>query len=175
MSHDLDPLVEVGRIVRAHGIRGEVKISPLVADPNVFFEWDQLTVDRAAHPGGARAIESVRLQPSKRGPLLIVKLSGVDTREDAEALRGAAVRIPRAEAPRDFVEGEELIGATVFDEGDREIGKVTDYIVRPPQNLLVVRATDGHEVLVPHVSALVPLADSQAGRVVVRPIEGLFE
>ena len=133
-------------------------------------------------------------EPASRGPLtvaqarwhsgvLLLTLTGPDgevvaDREAADALRNTQLLVPVAELPDltdpDSFYDHQLVGlAAVLPDGS-ELGEVTS-VRHEGTELLVVRRTDGRELLVPFVSAIVPEVDLAAGRLVVDPPEGLLD
>ena len=154
-------LLEVGRIDKPHGIRGEVVVS--------------LTTDRTERVAAGSTLtagDRVLVVESSK-PLQhrwIVRFAGVDTREDAEALHGAVLRAePLHDVDDDVLWVHELIGSTVVDAGDgRELGVVESVEANPASDLLVLA---GSGALIP--SRFV-VAHSQ-GRVEVDLPDGLLD
>ena len=166
-------LVTVGRIGRAHGVRGEVNVEVRTDSPDVRFVT------------GAR----LRTEPERLGPLtvlqtrwhsgrMLVRFDGVADRGGAEALRGVLLltEVDPDERPADPDEyfDHQLLGLdAVTPDGDK-IGQVTDVLHLPDQDLLVISPADATEVLVPFVAQLVPEIDLAGGRVVIDPPRGLL-
>ena len=163
----------VGRIGRPHGVRGEVTVEVRTDDPDLRFV-----------PGAV-----LRTDPPERGPItiagvhwhsgtLLLRLEGVDSREAAEAVRNTELVVPVAELPEiedpDSYYDHQLVGLTVRLPDDAVLGEVTA-ILHEAQDLLVVRLSDGRDVLIPFVAAIVPTVDIAGGFVVVDPPEGLLE
>jgi len=101
----------------------------------------------------------------------------VETRNDAEALRGAKLYIETEELDEDDDEGwyeHELVGLDVR-VGDQVVGKVSGLHTMPVQDLLVVTDQDGKEVLIPFVEQIVPEVNVGEKYVLVTPPAGLFE
>lgn len=163
----------VGRIGRAHGVRGEVSVDVSTDDPGVrFAPGSSLATDR---PGlGPLTVESVRPHSGR----LLVRFAGVGDRTAAEALRGAllvvdASDIPPSADPDEFHD-QQLIGLRAVTADGAEIGEVVD-VEHPGQDLLIIRRGDGGDALVPFVRALVPEVDVPGGRIVIDPPPGLLE
>jgi 16S rRNA processing protein RimM len=106
---------------------------------------------------------------------LVLKFAAVDTRSDAEALRGAELRIPEEERPP-LPEGEyylsDLVGCRVETMDGRTVGEVTDWQDYGAAPLLVVRFGE-KEILVPFTSAIYRQVEPENGRIVVELPEGL--
>ena len=131
----------------------------------------------------------LRTDPPERGPItiagvhwhsgtLLLRLEGVDSREAAEAVRNTELVVPVAELPEiedpDSYYDHQLVGLTARLPDDAVLGEVTA-ILHEAQDLLVVRLSDGRDVLIPFVAAIVPTVDVGGGFVVVDPPEGLLE
>jgi 16S rRNA processing protein RimM len=160
----------VGRIGRAHGIRGDVVIHVRTDEP-----------DRRFAGGSSFGTARGRLTVASthwHGSQLLVRFAGVADRTAAEALRGVELRIevPENETPDDPEEyyDHQLIGLRVRVDEGADLGVVTDVLHLPAQDLLVLDVV-GREVLVPFVSELVPVVDLDAGVVTVRPRPGLLD
>jgi 16S rRNA processing protein RimM len=181
----------VGRITKAHGIRGEVLVEVRTDDPVARFAVGSVLVtDPAAvgHPvpdrgrtGPAVAvpptltIEAVR---SHQGRLIVV-FEGVYDRNLAEELRGVllcvdSTAVPPTGDPDEFNDFE-LVGLTAVDTAGQPIGEVVRIDHALASDLLVLRLPDGRTGLVPFVTAIVPEVDVAGGRVVLDPPEGLFD
>jgi len=159
----LAALLAVGRVARAHGLRGRVLIAPYNADSEglqgvrkIWLEDREYEVERA---------ERILLG-------YLVALRGVGDRDQADALRGQEVRVDRAELPElgpDEMYAIDLIGFEVSDREGTVRGVVEDLEEAGPQDLLRLRG-----------GALVPLGlvkevQPEARRIVVDAPEGLFE
>jgi 16S rRNA processing protein RimM len=168
-----DDVLVVGRLGRAHGVRGDLAVDVRTDSPEVRFA-----------PGSV-----LRTDPADRGPLtvvtsknhsgrLLVHFEGVESRDAAEKLSGTVLVIRVAEAGpsgRDAWWDHELIGLRVENAGQEILGEVADVIHAPAQDLLAIALPDGREVLLPFVTALVPRVDVFGGRVIVEPPAGWTE
>ena len=156
-------LLAIGRVARAHGIRGRVLIAPYNAGSEGLCRARRIWL-------GEREFEVDRAQRVTQGDL--VALRGVGDRDQADALRGEEVRVDRAELPA-LEAGEmyaiDLIGYQVSDPQGTVRGVVEDLEEAGPQDLLRL---DGG-TLVP--LALVTEVQPQARRIVVDAPEGLFD
>jgi 16S rRNA processing protein RimM len=164
----------VGRIGRAHGVAGEVTVELRTDDPETRFAPDTvLRTDPAER--GPLTIRSVRSRPGG----LIVGFAGVSDRAGASSLRGTflvvdASTLPALDDPDEFYD-HQLVGLAAVLLDGRSLGTVREVLHPPGADLLVIRADDGPERLVPFVTAMVPTVDVPGGRVVVDPPEGLLE
>jgi len=164
----------IGRIIRAHGIRGEVVVQVTTDEPATrYTAGATLATDPAA--AGPLTIESVRPHQGR----LIIAFDGVLDRDGAEALRGLRLCIDSGDVapptdPDEFLDFQ-LVGLTAVDRAGENLGEVVGVEHGPAADLLVLRRTDGGRALVPFVRAIVPTVDLDAGRVVLTPPEGLLD
>lgn len=157
-------LIETGKIVNTHGLRGEVKIEPWADSPEDFCGFERLFIDGAEHK-----VEKARVQ--KR--FVIAKLGGIDSIEAAESVKNRVVYVDRADI--ELEEGgyllTDLIGCTVRDEGGAGLGRITDILTPPGGEVLEIRGE--REILVPLNGGFVVDVDTEAKVVTVRLIEGM--
>ena len=156
-------LLEVGRVDKPHGVRGEVVIS-LTTD-----RTERVAPGSVLHAGG-RALVVAASKPHQHR--WIVRFEGVDTREDADALHGAVLRAePLTRDATDVLWVHELIGSTVVDASDgRELGVVEAVEANPASDLLVLAGGGG---LIP--VRFVVTHDAVQRRVIVEVPEGLLD
>ena len=156
--------LETGKIVSTHGIRGEVKVLPWADSPEFLLKFKTFYLEN----GTALAVESSRVQKT----VVLVKLRGVDTVEDAAALRDRVICIARDDPhiPAGTVFQADLIGLPVRAAGE-EIGRITEILSMPASEVWVVKGA--HEYMIPNVKAFVPQVDPTLGYVEVNLIEGM--
>jgi 16S rRNA processing protein RimM len=166
--------VVVGRIGRAHGIRGEVSVDVRSDDPEARFAPDAVLRTEPAHLGPLTVTAS-----RWHGGRLLLSFAGITSRDAAEALRGAllVVEVPAQQRPADPDEyyDHQLVGAAVIDTDGAMLGTVVNVVHLPGQDLLAVRSPDDAEYFVPFVSALVPEVRLADRRIVVDLPPGLVE
>jgi 16S rRNA processing protein RimM len=168
--------VVVGRVAKAHGVRGELSVDVHTDEPELRFAPDAV-VHARLRDGLLRPLTIVSARP--HGERLLVRFAEVPTRDVAEALRGALLLVDVADLPPsddpDAFYDHELEGlAATFTDGTR-VGTVIEVVHGPGSDLLVLELTDGREVLVPFVHAIVPEVDVPGKRVVLDPPEGLLD
>lgn len=165
--------VVVGRIGKAHGIRGAVFVAPLTDEPDLrFVSGAQLFADTPVNR--ILTIADVRDHSGK----LVVEFEGVADRTGAEGLRGAQleVEVDPDQLPDDDDEyyDRQLTGLRVL-VGDDQVGTVAEVLHLPGQDLLAVDLVDGEQRLVPFVSAICVEVDIEQGFVRIDPPAGLLE
>lgn len=174
--------VVVGRIGRAHGVKGEVSVEPRTDEPARRFTDGAVLGTRtpagSAPQGGDRpstlTVDSTRWHQSR----LLVRFVEVADRTAAEAVRGLSLvtDVELSETPHDPEEyyDHHLVGLTVVTTAGAPVGELVEVVHGAGQDLIIVRTPDGREVLVPFVEALVPVVDVGAGRLEVADRPGLL-
>lgn len=164
--------LQVARIGKPHGIRGEVTVQVLTDAPgDRFVPGTEFVVEPAS--AGPLIVESARWNKD----ILLLAFEGIETRNQAETLRGAKLFIETEELDEDDDEGwyeHELVGLEAR-VGSQVVGKVAALHTLPVQDLLVVETPDGKEILVPFVEQIVPEVNVADGFVLLTPPDGLFE
>lgn len=171
-------LLLMGRILKAHGVRGEVKVIPETDDPTRFEALETVYLGPGPDDVRAFALEGVRYQTTAKGPLVMVRLRGIDDRDQADALRRLKVYADEADLPplgEDEVYLHDLVGLDVVTEGGVEVGQIREVLELPAQPVYVVARPGRPDVMVPAVEAFVAAIEMEARRVVIRPIEGLLD
>jgi 16S rRNA processing protein RimM len=158
--------VTVGLIATAWGVRGVVKVTPLVDKRQRLAPGRNVIVD-----GERRVIESCRWQ---RG-MVYLKLAGVDDRKAASALRERLVTVPESELeplPEGHYYRFQLIGLTVLNAAGAELGSIAEILSTGANDIYVVRG-EGSEILVPATDDIVKEVDLERGRMVIEEAPGL--
>lgn len=153
--------LEAGEIVTTHGVRGEMKVLPWSDGPEFLLDFKRVRIS-----GKDYTVESCRVQKTCN----LLKLSGVDTVEAAQSLRGKTVEVYRCDAPDDVIFTAELIGVRVFADGE-QIGEVADVLDYPGNKVYVVRGE--HEYMIPAVKQFVLSTDMDKEQMQVQLIEGM--
>jgi 16S rRNA processing protein RimM len=164
----------VGRIGRAHGIKGEVSVEVRTDEPELrLAPGAVLATDPAA--AGPLTIATGRVHSGR----LMLRFEGVADRTAAEALRNTLLiaEVDPEELPEDPEEfyDHQLIDLDVVTVDGREIGRIAEISHLPYQDLLIVRRPDGTEVLIPFVGEIVPEIDLEEQRAVIDPPPGLLD
>ena len=152
--------IEAGEIVTTHGIRGEVKVMPWLDSPQMLCEFERCRID-----GKEYKMESCRVQKTCN----LVKLAGVNTMEDAQAMRGKTVELYREDISDDVIFAAELVGVDVYCNGNR-IGKITEVLDYPGNSVYVV---DNGTYMIPAVKEFVLSTDLDKNEMQVKLIEGM--
>lgn len=168
----------VGRVVKAHGITGELVVDVRTDDPDErFTPGNRMRLKATRGDGRTREVEIESARP--HSGRLLVRLVGVTDRDGADALRGNLFLVDSAELPPlddpDEFYDHQLEGLAVRTVDGRDIGTVAEVLHTPAGELLSVRAADGAEVLVPFVSAIVQSVSLADRMVLIDPPEGLLD
>jgi 16S rRNA processing protein RimM len=166
--------LRVGRLLKAHGLKGAFKLELYTDNPERRFvpgaEFTLQVPEASAWHGKTVTIREYRVMNGNS----VVFLEGIDDRSAAETLVRAILWMDEDdEVEDDAWYAHQLVGLDVVRD-DVVLGQILRVEHMPAQDLLIVK-TDGAEVMVPFVEAIVPSVDVAAGRVIVTPPPGLFE
>ena len=153
--------IEAGEIVTTHGVRGEVKVLCWLDDPEMLCEFDRCRIG-----GVDYEIENCRVQKTCD----LVKLSGVDTMEAAQALRGKTILLHREDIDDEVIFAAELVGVEVFCDGEK-LGEITEVLDYPGNSVYVVKGK--YEYMIPAVKQFVLSTDLESNTMQVAVIEGM--
>jgi 16S rRNA processing protein RimM len=165
--------VTVGRIGRPHGIRGDVVVGVRTDEPELrFATGSRLDTDPVGV--GPLVVAATKWHSGE----LLVRFEGIADRDAAAELRGSWLLVDSASiAPPtdpDEFNDTDLIGLSVRTVSGTEVGLVDD-VLHSGQDVLVIKAKGGADVMVPFVLPLVPEVHVSAGYIVIDPPEGLLD
>lgn len=166
------PLICVGAIAGAHGVRGDVRLKSFCADPADIQIYAPLLSEDGATKFDLKITKSI-----KNG--FAARIKGVTNREAAEALKGTRLFAPRdslPDLPDDEFYHSDLIGLMVVDTGGADIGKVAAVHDHGAGDLLDIQLKGSSKtVLLPFTQDAVPTVDLTSGRIVIDPPDGVFQ
>lgn len=169
----------VGRVVKSHGVRGELVVEVRTDSPEERFAVGTRLVGRVGR--GDRATDrDVTIEAARQhSGRLLVRLEGVGDRDTADALRGMLLLVDSdalgdPEDPDEYYD-HQLVGLRVLDTSGATLGEVTEIVHTAAGELLAIRLADGGDALVPFVSEMVPEVDIVARTCVIDPPEGLLD
>ncbi len=163
--------LEAGRIVKAHGVRGELVMEPWADSPEFLLKAKELWFDRGRTSVG---LVSARVHKGR----LLLKLHGVDTPEQAEALRGKVLYLDREQVspPEGAVYLRDLLGLRAIDGNTgREYGRLTEVLEGVANDVYRIVDKEGHEYLFPAVKHMVKRVAPEEGVIELLPIPGIFD
>ncbi len=164
--------LEVGEITGTHGVHGEMRLNPWCDSPDFVKRFKTLYFDSC----GNEPIGLVSARP--HGNVAILKLSGIDTVEKAQALRGKILYMKRSDAK--LPDGKyfiaELLDCVVKDADDPEIvyGRLSGVSQTGANDVWHV-TNDKGEYLIPAIPSVVTDTDVEKGEVTIRPLKGIFD
>lgn len=162
--------LEAGKIVNTHGIKGEVKIMPYTDVPEILAEFDRLFIGREK---SEIIIERARVAKN----MVIAKIHGVDTPEQAEKLRNSVLYMHRddLELDEDTYFIQDLIGVEVRDCETGEVyGKIADIMQTGANDVYVIKGNN-REYLVPAIADVVMSTDIDRNEMIIKVLDGLFD
>ncbi|MFW8634952.1 ribosome maturation factor RimM [Cribrihabitans pelagius] len=167
----MSELICVGVVAGAFGVRGEVRLKSFCAVPEEIESYSPLTSE-----DGSQSYTLTLTRPVKNGFAAI--LGGVQTKEEADAIRGLQLFARRDQLPSlpdDEFYHADLIGLEVHDTGGTLLGRVKSVQNHGAADLLEIHGPGlKATVLLPFTRAAVPTVDLAQGRIVADPPEGLF-
>ncbi len=163
--------LETAKIVAVHGIRGEVRCQCYSDSAEVLCGFDTLYFD-----GGKTGVDIERAYPHKN--VVVMKLSGVDTIEQAKPLVGKMLYMDRDDMP--LPEGtyfiQDIIGLDVKDADTGEsYGKISNVYQYGASDVYSIKRPDGKELMFPCIEDVVIKTDIEGGEMLIRPLPGLFD
>ncbi|HDR27531.1 ribosome maturation factor RimM [Rhodovulum sp.] len=166
-----EPRVCVGVIGGSFGVRGEVRLKSFCAEPESIADYGPLFTE-----DGKRSFAVTLTRPVKGG--FAARLTGIATKEQADALKGVRLHADRAALPAlpdDEFYHADLIGLEVLDTGGKVLGRVRAVHDHGAGDLLEIHGPGlTSTVLLPFTAACVPTVDLAAGRLIADPPEGLL-
>lgn len=167
----------VGRVVGAHGLRGQIRVQYFGDRPTNLLQLREVWLGRARDDARARHFE-VCYTGTGRGREVRLALAGVVDREAAAKLRGL-LALARPEQLQPLPAGEfywhEVVGCAVVGTDGREIGTVVEIWETGAHDVMVVESADGRRHLLSTARELVPEIDVENRRIVAEMIPGLLD
>ena len=164
--------LETAKIVATHGIRGEVRCQYFCDSADFLCEFEELYLDK----NGEKPVEISRAYPHKN--VVIMKIEGIDTVEDAQKLIGKTLYMDRddVELPEDVYFIQDIIGLVVKDIDSGEVyGKISEVYQNGATDVYSIKKENGTELMFPYIDEVVKKIDIEAGEMLIKPLEGLFD
>ena len=161
--------LDSGKIVGTHGIKGELRIDPWCDSPEFLCCFKKLYLDEQGR-------ESIKVKSRPHKNIVLCKVDGIDTIEQADKMRGKTIYIDREEIVLDegvnFV--QDLLGLEVKDADNATVyGKITDVLRTGANDVYAVRNGDGKEILIPAIKDCIVKVDVENNLMTVKLLEGL--
>lgn len=165
--------LELGQIVGTHGVRGEMRLNPWCDSPEFAAKFKTVYFDEK----GTQPVKVVSCRP--HGNVALIRLTGVNSANDAEKMRNTVLYIRRGDAhlPHGTWFISELIGCEVYDADDRThvYGTLSEVMQTGANDVWAVKENNGREYLVPAVKSVVIETDVEQNSVYIRPLKGIFD
>ena len=164
--------LETAKIVATHGVRGEVRCQYFCDSAEFLCEFDELYLDKK----GEKPVEISRAYPHKN--VVIMKIDGIDTVEDAQKLIGKTLYMNRddVELDEDVYFIQDIIGLVVKDIDSGEVyGKISEVYQNGATDVYSIKKENGTELMFPYIDEVVKKIDIEAGEMLIKPLEGLFD
>ncbi|NWF93405.1 MAG: 16S rRNA processing protein RimM [Syntrophaceae bacterium] len=166
-------LLPIGRVVKPHGVKGKIKVEYFGEDLNHFPPVREVFIEDSLGRPQAYGLLETSAQP----PLLLLRIEGIERREEVQALVGKEIFIRRADLP-DLKEGEyywfEITGMQVETERGRRLGRVKEIFPTGANDVYVVEGRR-REILLPATEEVIKDIDLKKGVMKVNRMEGLWE
>lgn len=163
--------LETGKITGTHGLKGEVRVQPWADSPEFLAEFEELYLDK-----GAKKVEITSARVHKN--MLIMKIKGVDSIEEADKLRNKVLYMNRDDV--ELEEGayfiQDLIGLDVIDDDTGEkLGRLDDVSETGANDVYHVKCDDGRVCLIPVIPDVIKEISLEEGCVKIFKMKGLFD
>ncbi len=168
----MQEFLEIGQIVNTFGIKGMVKIKPFTDDINRFDNLEKIYIEKNKTKKEYE-IEEIKYHKG----MVLMKLKGVNTPEEAELLRNYYLKVKRQDEPK-LEEGTyyivDLIGLDVFSDEGKLLGKLEDIFNTGSNDIYVVKDEVGKQLLLPAISDVVKDINLEEKKIVVHILNGLI-
>ncbi len=169
-----ESIVYVAKIIKPHGLKGEVNVFPLTDFMDRFEKGQTLLLKTDQ----SRTLAKLLIESSSIGPKAVrVKFKGVDDRNQAEAIAGSFLAVFESDR-HELEEGsfwlDQIIGLDVFTLSNEKVGQVVEVLQSQANDIYVV-ASDSKRFLIPAVKEIINSIDPGKGRVIIDPPDGLLE
>ena len=167
----MEKYIEILEITKPHGLKGEMRAKYYCDSPDEIEQYGVLYLGKEKKP-----VKLVSCRVSKS--MVIIALEGVDTIEDAQKLSGTLLYIDREDFELDEDEWliRDLIGLEVFDADSGErYGKVEEILQNAPTDVYCIRSDDGKQLLFPSIPEVLLDINAESGKILIRPLKGLFD
>ncbi len=170
MDKDFFP---IGKVIKPHGVKGRIKVKYFGDDIKQFRFYRKIFLLDTISEHRSYEISEVKTQP----PHLILKLRGIDSREEAESLCGREIFIKKSDLPK-LDRGEyywfEILGMLVETESGKRLGSVKEIFPTGANDVYVVEGKRG-DIFLPAIEEVIKDVDMERGVLKVLRMEGLWE
>lgn len=165
----------IAKIGGAHGVRGEVRVTPLTDDVRRFTKLKEcIILDEKEDQKTRKVVKSARVDDTH----ILVKFEDVNDRDEAAKWNGFYIAVSRKDAvklPKDRYFIADLIGLNVVDDEHGELGTIKDILNHGASDIILVKRKGKNELLIPYLKSIVTYVDLEAGTMQVVLPDGLYE
>lgn len=165
----------IGKLIGAHGVRGEMKVFPITDDVRRFSAISECLVLSPAE----KLMKTVKVTGKRfAAETVIIQVEGIVDRDEAQKLSGLFLAVKREDAaplPAGRYYISDMIGCTVTDTEHGLLGVVSDVLQTGANDVLVVKRSGKQDLLIPYLKEAVTEVDVLAGKISASLPEGLYE
>lgn len=164
--------LEMGKITKTQGLKGEVRMQYYCDSPDMLEEFDIL------YMGKEKAEVEIEKSRYLKSDVAVIKIKGIDTPEDAQKLIGKILYLNRddVELPEDVWFIQDIIGLEVVDADDGTVyGKVDEIYQNGGADVYSIKTSDGKQLMFPAIPEVLINTDVDNGKIEIRPLDGLFD
>ncbi|MBQ8410602.1 MAG: 16S rRNA processing protein RimM [Ruminiclostridium sp.] len=164
--------LEMGKITKTQGLKGEVRMQYYCDSPDMLEEFDVL------YMGKEKAEVEIEKSRYLKSDVAVIKIKGIDTPEDAQKLIGKMLYLNRddVELPEDVWFIQDIIGLEVVDADDGTVyGKVDEIYQNGGADVYSIKTSDGKQLMFPAIPEVLINTDVDNGKIEIRPLDGLFD
>ena len=169
-----EDFIAIGRVSKPHGVKGEIRIEYFnLEEPHVFSHYQTIFLqgdEKSLHP-----YRLLTVRPHKK--FILAQLEGIQSRAEAEQLRGKVVLIDPAELPplkEDEYYWQDILGMRVVSENGEDVGTIKEIIPTGSNDVYVVEK-GAQEILIPATQDVIISIDIEARTMIIHPLEGLLQ
>lgn len=167
----------VGQVVRAHGVRGELRVKVLTDYPERLLHLDEVALSRIDTPS-RKDVEFFDVELARpHQDHLILKLSDLNDRDEADRMRGHYIMVALEDAvplEDDEYYHFQLIGLTMVTDQGQVLGQVAEILETGANDVYIVRGEAYGELLIPAIESVIQKIDLDAKQITITPLEGLL-
>ena len=163
--------IRVGKIVNTHALKGEVRVYPYTDYAERFNEIKSVYINDSENEMKILGVKYIK-------NMVILKLEGINTIEEAEKYRDSFIFIDKKFAKKldqDEHRIADIIGFKVYDTKGEEIGILEDVLQYSANDVYVVKGHDDKKYMIPGLKRFIPVVDESNSKIVIDPIEGMLE
>jgi 16S rRNA processing protein RimM len=169
-----EDFIAIGRVSKPHGVKGEIRIEYFnPEDPQLFSHYQTIYLqgdERSLHP-----YRLLMVRPHKK--FILAQLEGIQSRAEAEQLRGKMVFIDAAALPpleADEYYWQDILGLRVVTETGEDVGTIQEIVPTGSNDVYVVQK-GAREFLIPATKDVIMSINIEARTMIIRPLEGLLQ